>query len=52
MIITNINIDYYSVIVAAAGTLKTVKLINYERNECYAVLKGHSGTITELEFSP
>ena len=41
-----------SIIVAAAGKQKTIKLIHFQRNECFSVLSGHSGTINELEFSP
>lgn len=41
-----------SVIVAAAGKQGNIKLIHYQRNECYLVLHGHQGNINEISFSP
>lgn len=41
-----------SVIIAAAGKQGNIKLIHYQRNECYAVLNGHEGNINEIAFSP
>jgi WD40 repeat protein len=41
-----------STIVAAAGKDRDIKLIHFQRNECYAVLESHSGNINELCFSP
>ena len=40
-----------SCIVAAAGKQATIKLVNYQRNEFYNILQGHTGNINELSFS-
>lgn len=34
------------------GKEKNIKLINYRKNECFAVLLGHTGSVNDMKFSP
>ena len=46
------SFDRKNAIVAAAGKGKNIFLLNYNLNECFLVLEGHSAAVNWLEFHP